>query len=399
MAVILDHQEALAHPVDIYSHRTYSHTIPTNIRYNVALENMIRSVKDGESLHHASYMFIPEEDSYSFMQAKDLLNEVTQKLDIHDVMYNTKNDSLIRVFGINDKMVLEIVLASIHSDGYYDMESDEEAPKELAGIEMNVAYIGTETVSYTSLLSECGFKMIDNWRDKSVKPGDTLLYYAFPTPNGSVQIRRSSFSAMPFSEIKNNYSENVQSQYAKTLEIIEQSNSGLIILNGPSGTGKSYLLRALLTDFKKRSGIICTPPTEFLNNLGILNSALIEYKSSFVIFEDVGDMLTVDASSKGYVNVLSNLLNQTDGLLSLMSNTIFVLSFNYNIDKINEALLRPGRCLSRIEIGKLPQSKAKELTGLDNIAAGEYSLAEIYEMIRTGKALDTDVKKVSIFPQ
>ena len=105
-------------------------------------------------------------------------------------------------------------------------------------------------------------------------------------------------------------------------------------------------------------------------------------RKSIVILEDVGDILMVDGASQ-YANITANLLNITEGLFSFMSDVIFILTFNYQIDKINPALTRPGRCIGRFEINELKHDHAQELVGFD-IPPGDYSLAEVYEMKKNG---------------
>ena len=393
---------------DLFSDRFHTESDVVLVQHYLALENLMRSANgQGQKVHNVRYMFSPIKDSYPFNDIPDLINKVTERLNIDFLINGKKNNTLTRVVGINESMVffanfIAVFNSGAGTDAYYDNFDMEDNYynstvnlEELVGIEMTISYIDELKEDVIKILFDNGFKIVENWQDRNVKRGETLVHYAFPATHG-VQIRKSSFEIMRFDSIKENYDESVQRKYQDTLNVIDKSNKGLVIINGPPGTGKSYLLRALLSDVKNRSGIICTPPTEFLHNLSKINEVLSQYRRSFVIFEDVGDILTVDANSKGYMNVITNLLNQTDGLLSLMSDTIFILSFNHDIDKINEALLRPGRCLSRIEVNLLPYEKAQELVGFP-ILKQDYSLAEIYAMINAQKPLFENTKRKSPF--
>ena len=109
-----------------------------------------------------------------------------------------------------------------------------------------------------------------------------------------------------------------------------------------------------------------------------------------MVLEDIGDVLTQEAASE-HVQVYANLLNLTDGLLSLLNESVVLLTFNTEIGKIDEALLRPGRCISHIEVGALEREHAKKLVRAAGIAPdamvkGSYTLAEVYEIIRTQDA-------------
>src|SRR3990172_6430756 len=80
----------------------------------------------------------------------------------------------------------------------------------------------------------------------------------------------------------------------------------------------------------------------------------------------------------------ANLLNFADGFLSLLTDAIIVLSFNYDMKRIDPAVTRPGRCLAHIEVGRLKYEKAKELVDFELDPKKDYSLAEIFEMKRKG---------------
>ena len=171
------------------------------------------------------------------------------------------------------------------------------------------------------------------------------------------------------------------------VKTLENVNNGIVILHGPPGTGKTHLIRAILTEcIDTRSPIVCNPPLKFLNEMGLLTNAMTRFNSSLIVLEDLGDVLTKDAPVD-HVQVNSNLLNVTDGLLSLLSDSVVLMSFNTKIKDINEAITRPGRCLANIHVGKLDVEQAANILQTDGIedahlSKTEYTLAEIYEVKR-----------------
>ena len=175
---------------------------------------------------------------------------------------------------------------------------------------------------------------------------DARVYmrYAFPSQNG-VSFQYRDFISSPLEAIRGNYTNSVQEQVDTLLDRMRESENGLIILNGPPGTGKTHLIRAILSEMRTiRSGLICTPPISFLTNLSMMIQAISAEKSSLVVFEDLGDVMTT-ASSAQHPDVFANLLNVTDGLLSLLNDSLILLSFNTDIGRINPAILRPGPLL------------------------------------------------------
>ena len=81
--------------------------------------------------------------------------------------------------------------------------------------------------------------------------------------------------------------------------------------------------------------------------------------------------------------------------MSLLLDSIIVVTFNHELSKINPALLRPGRCLERIEVNELPYEKAQKLVPFE-ISKGNYSLAEIYEMKNTDKQIEKVRRKIGL---
>ena len=187
---------------------------------------------------------------------------------------------------------------------------------------------------------------------------------------------------MPLDSIADNYTPDVVEKTRVLIEKLRTSKHGLVIINGPVGTGKTWLIRSILSEVRDRRGIICTPPLGFLEQAGALNNAISGFERPLVILEDLGDMATKDAVTF-HINQMSNLLNLTDGLLSMLSQAVFVLTFNYGVGEISEALTRPGRCLGHIEIGKLSRTQAEERTGVRPLKQSSYSLAEVYEILAT----------------
>lgn len=206
------------------------------------------------------------------------------------------------------------------------------------------------------------------------------VYFASPSSRGGVSVRDTLITRIPFNDIEKNYTSAVTGSFKNTIVKTSGHNHGLIVLNGPPGTGKSYLIRSLISEVEERSAVVCTPPLYFLQNTDALLQVISEYPKSLIIFEDVGEVLAYDASV-GYTSELSNLLNITDGLISALSDSLIVLTFNYDISKINPAVLRPGRCISKIEVGNLSFKQAKSLAGDLITEDREYALAEIYEKL------------------
>jgi hypothetical protein len=79
---------------------------------------------------------------------------------------------------------------------------------------------------------------------------------------------------------------------------------------------------------------------------------------------------------------LGKLFNLADGVLGQGSNAIFLITTNAPVEEMHPALLRPGRCLSRLEFGRFGSEDARAWLPEErrNRVTGSMTLAELYEM-------------------
>ena len=145
--------------------------------------------------------------------------------------------------------------------------------------------------------------------------------YIFPTQHGLEVVHRQ-FAKEPLRSIEQNYDPDIVAQVRDVLVRMQQASNGIVILNGPPGTGKTHLVRAILSECAStRTPAVCNPPLEFLTKVGLLATAVTQFNASVVVLEDLGDILTTQAA-RDHVQVYANILNVTDGLLPLLSNSV-----------------------------------------------------------------------------
>ena len=221
------------------------------------------------------------------------------------------------------------------------------------------------------------FEELENREKIDVGDEGVRLQLAVPSKSNDVDYLDKSIKKIHLLDLERNYTPNVFSQVKTLINKMKHSDHGIVIFYGESGTGKSYMIRSLLSEFPDRESIICSPARLFLSDLSLLNHIQCDFKKPLIILEDVGDLLSSDNVST-HIDITSNLLNITDGL-SIMSDSIFVVSFNYELDKINPALLRYGRCLGLVKFERLPNQQAEELTKI-KLPEASYTLSDIYRI-------------------
>lgn len=159
-------------------------------------------------------------------------------------------------------------------------------------------------------------------------------------------------------ELDGHYNDNVLTKYHTMKTEIGAANSGLWLLQGPPGTGKTTLLRHLIRDVE--SDFLFIPPQMIGTLAGpALAGYFLENPNQIIIVEDAEDLMKSRQLGDG--NLVSILLNLTDGLLGDALKVKILCTVNMELDDIDEAILRPGRMKDAIHIGKLSADKADAL--------------------------------------
>lgn len=196
--------------------------------------------------------------------------------------------------------------------------------------------------------------------------------------------------------LEENYNNDFTSVHEDIVKFLDQRESGLIILSGSAGTGKTYYIRHLLSQYPKEYIIVTNAIASHLANPEFV-AFMLEHKDSIFILEDCEQIL-MDRSENSFGGAIANILNMSDGLMSDIFNVKFLCTFNADINKIDPALLRKGRCYARYEFGKLTPDKVENFCKIHNIELPEYkemTLGELYNQdVSDDYKIDKQRKKV-----
>lgn len=164
--------------------------------------------------------------------------------------------------------------------------------------------------------------------------------------------------------------------------IAQEDKSGLIILHGEKGTGKSSYIKKLINSHPERKFIFVQTAMLGLLDSPTFSSFLCSLHDSVIILEDCENIVVSRKSHKGNSGV-ATILNMSDGLLSDGLGIKFICTFNEDISNIDEALLRKGRLVSKYEFTALEPEKANALLaelypGKNYVENKALTLADIY---------------------
>lgn len=158
-------------------------------------------------------------------------------------------------------------------------------------------------------------------------------------------------------DIKGNYNDDVP--YDEMNNIIRKDKSGLIMLYGIPGTGKTSLVKSLINDNRDTNFIfVDTSVCESISD-GLFLDFLQENKNAVIVFEDCEKLL---ANREDMPNeAIGTILNLTDGIIAESMKIKFICTFNCDLEKVDPALLRKGRLSLKYEFKELSLDKAKKI--------------------------------------
>jgi hypothetical protein len=227
------------------------------------------------------------------------------------------------------------------------------------------AYIYDETYYLTEdfLLSLNGYLFLTNI-DVTSRLEPYLIPYTEIKTFGYVSANSNGFTTkqMNISDLftEENFFDNYNDDlpWDKIIKFCEGENSGLAVLHGIPGTGKSSLIRHLISTSSCKFFWLDQSMLGNINNTDFVNF-LIEHKTATFIMEDCEYLL--HSREQGGNGLISSLLNISDGILGDSLKIKFLCTFNSDLRQIDKALLRKGRLKIKYEFRELTVDKTNVL--------------------------------------
>lgn len=176
------------------------------------------------------------------------------------------------------------------------------------------------------------------------------------------------------------YNEGFEEIHKTIVKSIVDDENGLYLLYGKPGTGKSTYIRHLIKECGNEKRKFVYVPSKLFEDFtdpGIL-PFLLRNKGCIFIIEDCENLVTLDGGIRS--DGITDLLNMTDGLLADALDIKIICTFNTDYHKIDDALLRPGRCRCKYEFDLLEKDRANNVAqklGLKSVNR-DISLAELF---------------------
>lgn len=198
---------------------------------------------------------------------------------------------------------------------------------------------------------------------KMIAKKNTVNFLCFS--HGGFNLRNIKINKRVIGDLTLNYGEEFDKVNNHLIQFLESDETGLTILHGGYGNGKTFYIRHLLSTLTKRT--IYVPP----NLIGRIAepdflSFLLNQNDFILVIEDAEEVIATRKNSSNPAAV-ANLLNLTDGILGDCIKIKVIVTFNCDIEDIDPALLRKGRLRLQYEFKKLSSNQANKLFKFLNI--------------------------------
>jgi SpoVK/Ycf46/Vps4 family AAA+-type ATPase len=139
---------------------------------------------------------------------------------------------------------------------------------------------------------------------------------------------------------------------------MKAKDTGTLIFRGPPGTGKTTFIRHLIGKLRRTHRFYYLPVTqeELLTSPQMVEFWVDENRrhaglTKVVILEDAESLL--ENTGTGRKGAVANLLNISDGLLGELLKVQLLCTINCEVERLDEAIIRPGRLIGYREFPRL----------------------------------------------
>ena len=206
------------------------------------------------------------------------------------------------------------------------------------------------------------------------------IHWSFNTSQG---IKHKIFALENKYPVRNEYYPWLGTDVYKYFEDYMNSDASILILLGEPGTGKTSFIRNLIT--QNALSVTVTYDSTVMET-DEFYMEFLDGKNDLMVFEDAESLLLPRESEN---KIMSRLLNTSDGIISLPQKKIIFTANVTNENKIDQALMRTGRCFDVINFRPLKRDEAQKVAEIEGIElkydCSEYTLSDIFSSRKNGK--------------
>lgn len=161
-------------------------------------------------------------------------------------------------------------------------------------------------------------------------------------------------------DLKTMYNDDFLEVHRNIIDSLTHKHKGVVLLHGIAGSGKTNYIKWLTAQIPNKNFIFV--PNNMIESLARpeFMSMLIEKKNSILVLEDCENYIAERIGGGNSYDVVSNILNIADGILSDILECQFICTFNADLMDIDHALLRHGRLIAEYQFQALTVEKANQ---------------------------------------
>lgn len=196
-------------------------------------------------------------------------------------------------------------------------------------------------------------------------------------------------------DINTMYNDDFKEVNSTIVDNLKDGNKGIIMLHGTPGTGKTNYIRNLTIEVPHKKFIFI--PTNMISSLTSPDfiSELIDNGGNILVLEDCEKYIESRSDSSNN-DVVSSILNMSDGILSDLLKIQIICTFNSELNIVDEALQRKGRLLAEYKFEALSIEKTNKL--LDSLgcekAEEPLTISEIFNYKRNTHRVENNRNKI-----
>ena len=178
--------------------------------------------------------------------------------------------------------------------------------------------------------------------------------------DGNLRTNRIMLATEKLEELlPTNYNERVVNEVQRLVKMLQNDVflGKLVLVHGPVGTGKTFLVKSILRELRDRfDSYIILNPIAFFRNGGyyalVNNEDEENERRMLFIFEDCDKLFSSQVRDE-HPDEFTALTNLTSGLVGSGRDDIFLFTFNREVDQIDPAYTRECRCLANLFVDHL----------------------------------------------
>lgn len=218
-------------------------------------------------------------------------------------------------------------------------------------------------------------------KELKIKRNESSIHW-FYRAGTNVTSKAIRFDKNP-NRIKDDYYPFIEGGVNNYMKGFLKSSASILILIGPPGTGKTSLVRDFA--FKNKLKTYMTFDESIIRSDDFFVNFMTDKSADLLVMEDA-DVLIGSRDTESN-REMAKFLNVSDGLVSHQGKKLIFTTNLSDVDKIDSALVRPGRCHGVLNFRKLYRNEVNDIrtkNKLEPLTTGnEFTLADAFNEVHS----------------